>query len=172
MTKNKVKDLVKNSYDSTWGISVPSRFNDLFNSMQTLMDQVWNDWDMTGDAFIALQPEKSSIPKINVLESEEAYEVEIAVSGFDKNDLELEYKDGCLLIKFDSTSKKEDVEVPKKKWLKREISSRSFRRTVKFPMEINSSEINSTYDKDRAVVICILPKVLKTEPNTIKIKIN
>lgn len=162
-----------NTYDPRWGVSVPSRFNDLFNSMQTLMDRAWNDWNMTGDAFIALQPEKSTIPKINVLESEEAYEVEIAVSGFNKNDLELEYKEGCLLIKFDSTSDdKVEDDSPEKKWLKREISSRSFRRVVKFPIEINSSAINSTYDEDRALVTCVLPKVLKTEPTTIKIKIN
>jgi HSP20 family protein len=172
MTKIKMKDLVTNNYDSNWGVTFPSRFDELFNSMQTLMDRAWNDWDMTGDAFLALQPGKSSIPKINVLESEEAFEVEIAVSGFDKKDLELEYKEGCLLIKFDSKSKKEDVEVPNKKWLKREISSRSFRRVVKFPTEIDSSGIISTYDEDCALVTCVLPKVLKTEPNSIKIKIN
>lgn len=172
MTKNKMKDLMTNTYDPTLGVTFPSRFNDLFNSMQTLMDRAWTDWNMTGDAFIALQPEKSSIPKINVLESETAYEVEIAVSGFDKKDLELEYKAGCLLIKFDSTTKTEDDEPSDKKWLKREISSRSFRRVVKFPTEINSSEIKSTYDESCALVRCILPKVLKTEPTTIKINID
>lgn len=168
MNRNKKKDLM-GGYGSNMGVCDQGRFSDMFNRMYTLMDRAWDDWDLTGDAFYALQSDKSSLPKINIAETDDAYEVEIAISGFNKNDLELEFKDSCLFIK---TENKGNKNSENKKWLRREISSRSSRRVVKFPMKVNSSEIESTYDENKSLVTCILPKVKKTEPEVIKIKID
>lgn len=175
MRKNIKKDVARGNNDLFAGVLTPSRFHDVFNDMFTLMDHAWKDWDLTGDAYYALQPSKSSLPKINVSETEDVYEVSIAVSGFSKSDMELEFKDSCLLIKFDASSEidndsKEDT--TSRRWLTREISSRSFRRAITFPIEINGAGIKSTFDEDKSLVVCILPKVLKTEPETIKIKID
>ena len=154
--------------DSLGSLFNISRFDDLFDELYTVMDQTWNRWDLNSTAFHSLQP-KSKFPKINVSETDSAYEVEIATSGIDKNNLELEFRDSCLFIKAD---KSEDESSEDKKWLKREISSRSFRRTLQFPVKIDSASISSKYDEDKCLVICTLPKKKKNEPDTIKIDIN
>ena len=167
--RNKMKDIVKR-HNSPLGVFNDGHFNDLFTMMHNFMDRAWDDWDLTGDAFYALQP-KATLPKINVAETDYSYEIEIATSGIDKDNFELEFRDSCLFIKANKPeeNKSEDKE---KKWLRREISSRSFRRTIKFPTKIDSSSITSSYDEAKGIVICVLPKVKKEEPCTIKINID
>lgn len=167
--KNKMKDIVKKQ-SSPMGMFTDGHFNDLFTMMHNFMDRAWNDWDLTGDAFYALQP-KATLPKINVAETDSAYEIEIAISGIDKDDLELEFRDSCLFIKADKSEENES-EDKEKKWLRREISSRSFRRTIKFPTKIDSSSITSAYNNSKGTVVCVLPKVKKEEPGTVKINID
>lgn len=168
MTK-KMKDLIKRQ--NSMSLFDSGRFGNVFDMMRdfnSIVDKVWNDYDLTGDAFYALQP-KASLPKINVAETETAFEVEIATSGIDKDDLELEFKDSCLFIKVNKTEEKEEED---KKWLMREISSRSFRRTIKFPVKIDSGSIESSYDESKGLVRCTLPKISKEEPDVVKIKID
>ena len=175
MRKNKKKDVVCGNSDLFAGMFTPSRFHEAFDHMCSVMDRAWNSWDLTGDAFYAIQPSKSSFPKINVSETEDAYEVSIAVSGFSKSDMELEFKYSCLLIKLDTSTELDDASEEKefpRRWLTREISSRSFRRAINFPIEIDGTGIRSTFDEDKSLVVCTLPKVLKTEPEAIKIKID
>jgi len=165
MTKN-VKDLITSQHSLGRLFNV-SRFDDLFNELNKMVDYAWNDLDLDANAFCSLQP-KTKFPKINVSETDSAYEVEIAVSGIDKDNLSLEFKDPCLLIKADKVKEQEDSN---KKWLTREISSRSFRRTLQFPTTIDSESISSNYDESKGLVVCVLPKKKKINPETVKIKI-
>jgi len=165
MTKN-MKDLITRQHSLGRLFNV-SRFDDLFNELNKMMDYAWNDLDLDANAFCSLQP-KTKFPKINVSETDSNYEVEIAVSGIDKDNLELEFKDSCLFIKADKVKEQESEE---KKWLTREISSKSFRRTLQFPAKIDSKSISSEYDESRGLVVCILPKKKKIEPETVVIKI-
>lgn len=164
MTK---KDMIKKQ-DSLASMFDAYRFGPLFSELASIMDRAWSDRDLTSSAFCALQP-KSSLPKINVAETEEQFEVEIAIAGFDKKNLELEFKDDCLFIKAD---KSEENETEGKRWLQREISSRSFRRSIQFPSNIDADTISSAYDEDRGVVVCVLPKKTKIESGIKKIDIN
>lgn len=136
-----------------------SRFEDIF-------DNFWKDWTLDMRAFADLQP-KSSFPKINVVETDEEYEVEIALAGFDKDDLSLELKDNCLLIKAD---KKEESEDKDKKFLMREISSRSFRRMLKFPVKVDSDKIDCSFEN--GIVNCIIGKEDIEKDDLVKIKID
>lgn len=166
--KNKTKDIVK-QHNSDLSMFNSSHFPDLFAMMNNFMDKAWNDLDLTSDAFYALQP-KANLPKINLIETDSNYEVEIATSGVNKDDLELEFKDSCLFIKADKAEEK-DFKDDGKKWLIHEISSRSFRRAIKFPVKIDSSSITSTYNTSKGVVVCTLPKVKKEEPEVVRINI-
>lgn len=172
MRRNKKKDLASGDYDLFSGMFAPSRFHETFSHMCSVMDQAWNNWDITGDAFYALQPTKSSFPKINISETSDNYEVAIAVSGFSKDDMELEFKDSCLFIKLDDSKVTKEKDTSTRRWLTKEIASRSFRRTVSFPIEINKKAIFSFFDDKKSLVVCTLPKALKSEPDTVKIKIN
>ena len=142
-----------------------SRFGDIFDEF----DKLFRSWDLDMKSFADLQP-KAAFPKINVAETDEAFEVEVALAGFDKDDISMELKDNCLCVMAD---KKEEVseEDADKKYLMKEISSRSFRRALNLPKKVVTDDIKCTH-KD-GIITCTLmkeqPKVI--EDDTIKIDI-
>ena len=152
---------------SMGGLITTKRLNDLFDYMWSMVDDAWGNLDVR--AFDALQP-KTSFPKINVSETEDNYEIEVAVAGFSKDDLALELKDNALYIK---GVKKEEIESGSddKNVLKREISSRSFRRMVPFQREINIEKTDCTFED--GILKCIIgkKKVIEEDDSSIKIAI-
>jgi len=139
------------------------RFDDIFNSF---LDNFWGDWSLSMKAFEELQP-KASFPKVNVIDNPDNYDVEIAVAGFSKDDIELELKDNTLFIKAD---KKEECEGEDcKKYLAREIAHRSFRRVINFPAEINSEDISAKYED--GIIKCTIGKMAAVKPDSVKIEL-
>lgn len=157
---------------SLGGLPANYRLNDLFDYMCSLFDDAWGNLDVR--AFDALQP-KTSFPKVNVSETKDNYEIEIAVAGFAKEDLALEVKDNALYIKGEKQDETKDCcdddACSCKTFLRKEISSRSFRRMVPFQREIDSDNINCTF-KDGIVKCTIGKKGLKEDDGSIKIDIN
>jgi HSP20 family protein len=148
------------------------RFHDMIDNWE---EAFWNDvapWGWwTADVFKQIQPgsSKTSFPKVNVLDKEDSYLVEIAVAGFEKDDVSLELKDNCLFI---SAEKEEEVEDEKGSYVMKEIASRSFRRVVRLPKEVDQRKIECNY-KD-GVVKCFIGKkgVDKQEEKPLKIEIS
>jgi HSP20 family molecular chaperone IbpA len=140
-----------------------SRFGDMFREF----DEAFRNWDLDMKTFTDLQP-KATFPKINVAETDETYEVEIATAGFDQEDVSLELKDNCLCVKAD---KQEEVTDEGKKYLMKEISSRSFRRALNLPSKVMTDGIECTH-KD-GVIKCVLKKEapVAIEDGTVKIDI-
>jgi HSP20 family protein len=141
-----------------------SRFGDIFEEF----DKLWKSWDLDMKTFTDMQP-KAAFPKINVSETDDKYEVEVALAGFDKEDISMELKGNCLCIMAD---KKEEIseEDEEKKYLMKEISSRSFRRAVNFPTKVMTDDIECTH-KD-GIITCTLEKdVPVIKDDTVKIKI-
>jgi HSP20 family protein len=162
MTK-RTKDLVRRS---DFGGFFPARFNDLFDAFNKLMDEGWDN------KYFELQ-RKTSFPKVNVLETADTYEVEIALAGFNKEDVELELRENCLYIKVEKTDKcrcVDDCECnDNKNYLVREIAHRSFRRCLQFPMSIDTSKISTNFK--RGVLSCTLGKEIIDKPEVVKIDI-
>jgi len=167
-----MKDLVKRTTTSPMGrLFGLSRFHDnFFSRLESLMDEVWNGFNLDADLFDQIQP-KGAFPKINVKDSKCEYTVDIAAAGFDKNDVQLELKDNALFIKAD---KKEEEEAQEDGgvWLRREIAQRSFRRIVRFPEQVDPNEINCKYKN--GIISCSIGKVIhEPEKNdVVKITIN
>lgn len=140
------------------------RFRDRLDS---LFDQFFEDFfDIDLAIFDNLQP-KSSFPKVNVIESDDAYEVDIAIAGFDKDDIKLELKDNDLFIR---GNKQHDQHDETKRFLRREISSRSFKRIVRLPSKIDSDSIKAEYKN--GIIKVNIKKDKFDEPDKIEIKIN
>lgn len=158
MTKNE-RGLTIPRPDSLSRFFGKGRFEDIFDSF-------WKDLSLDMRAFVDLQP-KGSFPKVNVVETDEEYEVEIALAGFDKDQLALELKDNCLLIK---TDKKEESESTDRKYLMKEISSRSFRRMLKFPAKVDPKNIDCNFEN--GIVTCKIGKVHAECGDPIQIKID
>lgn len=148
-----------------------SQFDDFFKEVHDhfwhRFDAMFEKWDLDMKVFDQLQP-KSAFPKVNVLDNPTNYEIEIAVAGFDKDDVELELKDNTLFIKAD---KKEECtnEDECKKYLAREIAHRSFRRVINFPAEINSGDISAKYEN--GIISCTIGKMEAVKPDSIKIEV-
>lgn len=144
-------------------------FKDVFDPFFERFDSLWRDWDLSMNAFDQLQP-KSSFPKVNVIEKEDSYDIEIAVAGFDKDDVELELKDNAMLIKADKKEKHESEDAKSGvKYLTKEIAARSFRRTVVFPSEINSDDVSAKYEN--GIIKCRVGKVEEDKPSSVKIEV-
>lgn len=171
MGKERKRDLIVRP-GSMGGLPANYRLNDLFDYMCSVFDEAWGNLDVR--AFDALQP-KASFPKVNVLETKESYEIEIAVAGFAKEDLSLEVKDNALYVKGEKQKEGkiccDDDRCNCRTFLRREISSRSFRRMVPFQREIDSENTDCTF-KDGIVKCVIGKKIVKEEDGSVKIDIN
>lgn len=141
-------------------------FGDAYHSFRDMFTNRWlsvfdDDW------YELTLPKRGGFPKVNVSESDEKYDVEIAISGFGKDEVDLELDGNKLCIRAASCKEKKDEE---KKYLVREISSRSFCRVVNFPVKVDTEKVEATY-KDGVILVSV-PKVqnAKIEPLKIEIK--
>lgn len=159
------KDIVK-KVDSTSNLPTFGRFNDLFKDLWDMVDTFARDTRMSMSVFDEIQP-RGSFPKVNVIDNEDSYDVEIAVAGFDKEDINLELQDNTLFIKAD---KERCNENDCRNYLRREIASRSFRRVIRFPAEINTNEISAKYEN--GIISCKIGKVISEKPDSVKIEIS
>lgn len=104
---------------------------------------------------------RSSMPAVNVRESENAYEIELAVPGFEKSDLNVEVEKDTLKV----TSKKEQVSDEKNDKIRRmEFSYNHFERSFLIPEEADADKIKAK--SENGILYINLPK--KEEKGTAK----
>jgi len=80
-----------------------------------------------------LMQQKRKFPKLNISETDKYYIVDVALPGLDKKDIRLLLEDDKLTISSKLVKKKEETS---DNFLIREISSRSFCRTIAFPKKV------------------------------------
>jgi HSP20 family protein len=145
-----------------------SRFHDAFGDV---FGKFWNDFPHFYEMklFEDIQPFKSNFPAVDIWETDSDYHIDIAIAGFNKDEVQLELKENALLISAESNSECSNEGV---KCLKKEIARRSFRRAVRFPEKVDTEKIECSY-KD-GVINCHIGKVVpeKPEDTSVKIKIN
>ncbi|QEC80043.1 Hsp20/alpha crystallin family protein [Mucilaginibacter ginsenosidivorax] len=103
-------------------------FNDVF-------DSILND-SFLGDKLVA------RIPAVNISETENEFQVELAVPGLKKEDLKISLDKNVLTVS--SEKKTENVEEGKK-FSKREYSYNSFSRSFTLPESADHSKIEADY---------------------------
>ncbi len=122
---------------------------------QTWMPDIFNDFfDNTW-----MERPKATCPAINVLETPEAYKLELAAPGMTKADFDIHLdEDGDLVIKME---KKESSEA-KGHFLRREFSYTKFQQTMLLPDDTNREAISAKVEN--GILTVELPKVKKVEP--------
>jgi HSP20 family protein len=103
-------------------------FNDVF-------DSILND-SFLGDKLVA------RIPAVNIAETENEFQVELAVPGLKKGDFKINLDKNILTVS--SEKKTENVEEGKK-FSKREYSYNSFNRSFTLPESADHSKIEADY---------------------------
>ena len=90
---------------------LPSFFDRFFNN--ELMDWDYSNFSSTN----------TSLPAVNVKETDDDFVIEVAAPGMDKNDFKVNFKNNVLTI---SSEKKNETEEKKESYTRREFSYQSY----------------------------------------------
>lgn len=128
----------------------------LMNQDGNLFDRFFNN-DVFNPDFSTTN---TTLPSVNIKETEDKFEVEVAAPGFEKKDFNIELNNRELSI---SSEKKEENEQKEgTRYTRREFSYQSFKRTFTLPNTIASEQISAKY-KD-GVLRVEIPKLEEAKP--------
>ena len=119
---------------------------DLFNFGTMPIFRSWFD-DLIPEHF-------TNSPKVNVKETDKAYEIEIANPGFGKEDTKIEVKDGSLYVSM--TSQSEEGENDRNKYHVRQWSKSSYEESWYLPENVIEDQISAKHTD--GVLTITLPK--------------
>ena len=133
-----------------WGNLITS---DFFDNDEFFNDRLWN--------------KKLDEPALNIKETDDAYEVELAAPGFSKKDFDVNIDEGCLNISAEKSTSKEEEE---DNYTRKEFSYNSFEKSLRLPEGMKEEEVKATY-KDGILSFNLLKKVeaKKHDPKVIEV---
>lgn len=121
---------------------LPSVFDDMFNT----------DWLSSN---VGANTIGTSIPAVNVKETEDAFVVEVAAPGKKKDDFEVALNNNLLTISSE-VKEKHESEDKKEKFTRREFSYQAFKRSFSLPDTVDGAKIAANYEN--GVLRIALPK--------------
>ena len=143
------------------GGNMTSKDLSIFNSLRPFsigFDDMFDQFEsMLGNGGLAVQ---SNYPPYNIRKAgKDKYAIEVAVAGFNKDDVEVEYEDNLLTVKTKDVKRTEEKEGDEV--IHRGISQRSFARsfTIADDVKVNGAEL-----KDGLLTIScekIIPEIKK-----------
>lgn len=136
--KHKTMSLIKRN-ETGW---LPSVIDDMFK----------NDW-LGGTTNV--NSIGTSIPAVNIRETEDSFSVEVAAPGKVKEDFNIELDNDVLTISSEAKKEAEKTE-EQGRFTRREFSYSNFRRAFSLPDSVDSSKISATYKN--GVLEIALPK--------------
>jgi HSP20 family protein len=135
-----------------------SLFDDLFTR------DVWN-WGLANNSTT-----NTTIPAVNIKETADMFEVEMAAPGMRKEDFKVELEDNNLTISSEFQNQQEEKEG--ERYTRREHSYQSFQRTFTLPKNVvDVDQINARYEN--GMLRLLIPKreeAKQKPPRMIEIK--
>ncbi|SHJ34965.1 Hsp20/alpha crystallin family protein [Pseudozobellia thermophila] len=86
---------------------------------------------------------KRSEPALNIKETDEDYEIELAAPGFAKKDFEVTIDDNCLHISAEKSTSEEEKE---DNYTRQEFSYNAFQRSLRLPENVKQEAIKAKYN--------------------------
>lgn len=115
-----------------------------------LMD--WNQTNFSGT--------NTSLPAVNVKETDDDYFIEVAAPGMSKKDFNVNFQNNVLTI---SSEKKDEKEEKDDSYTRREFSYQSFQRSFTVPgNDVDSDKISASYEN--GILNIKLPKREEVKP--------
>jgi HSP20 family protein len=102
----------------------------------------------------------TTLPSVNIKESADGYEVEMAAPGFSKGDFRLELNHDQLTISSKKEVKKETRE--EEQFTRREFSYQSFSRSFTLPNTVEADKIKAKYEN--GILRVSIPKKEEAKP--------
>ena len=135
--------------------TVPAWTN-LFNEF---LNNDWNDWSLKN-----YSRTNTTIPSVNIKETADNFEIEVAAPGFEKKDFSIEINQGTLKI---SSEKMSEVDNNDESYSRKEFSYQSFCRSFSLPLTVNSEMIEAKYDK--GILSVVIPKREEAKPKPVRL---
>jgi len=111
-------------------------------------------------------PTMSTMPAVDVTETEKAFEIAAELPGMDENNIEVSVTDGVLTIKGE---KQEDQEEKKKDYYLSERTYGTFQRSFEVPKGVHLDKIEANFRK--GVLTVTLPKTAEAQKAEKKIAV-
>lgn len=112
-------------------------------------------WFDTNELFEDFFNNGKNLPAMNIKEDEKHFEIELAVPGFSKNEIEVSVEDGKLHVFAEKENKKMDEK--KEGYLRKEFSYNSFERLISLPPFVKKDEEVKAIYKN-GILKLVLPK--------------
>jgi HSP20 family protein len=133
------------------------------NYFPTFFDRFWNndlmDWNLTN-----FSESNSSLPAVNVKETNDEYCIEVAAPGMTKNDFKINLHNNVLTI---SSEKEEEKNEEKENYTRKEFSYQSFQRSFTVPENnVKSDAIEAAYSD--GILKVTLPKREEVKPKPMR----
>jgi HSP20 family protein len=138
----------RDSYLPTWS----NFFNDFLN-------RDWYDWSNQNFSLT-----NTTIPSVNIKETENDFEVEMAAPGMEKDDFKLEINNNVLTIS--SEKQTENKTEDGKNITRREFSYQSFSRSFAMPVIVDTDKISAKYEN--GILRVNIPKKEEAKPKPMK----
>ncbi len=136
----------------TYNNRFPRFFDDFFTKT---LDQRWNNNIST------------SLPAVNVKETEGGFELEVAAPGLKKEDFKVELNKDVLTISSEKEYKNEEKD-QEGKYTKREFKYQSFQRSFRLPEGVvNGEKIQAKYEN--GILYLSLPKREEAKPKAARL---
>jgi HSP20 family protein len=140
---------------SLGGLMSFDEFDNLFDDFLSRRWPRLMNWNMS----------ESGFPRVDILDHDNEIEVQAALPGVKKEDLDVTVTDQAITIR--SSSRQEKKEEEKGKYFRREIVQGQFQRTLPLPENVDGEKANASF-KDGILKVSI-PKTEKSKRKTIEI---
>ena len=125
-----------------------SLFGDFF-------DKEFSDWTTSN-----FSPTQTTLPAVNIKETDDNFEVVMAAPGMNKKDFKINLDDNLLTI---SSEKENDNEEKNEKYTRREYSYQSFTRSFTLPKNVvDATKISAKYENGELYIE--IPKREEAKP--------
>ena len=112
----------------------------------------------------------STLPAVNIKETENSYEVEMAAPGMKKEDFKIELDNNVLTISSERTEESQEGN-GKDRYSRREFSYQSFQRSFSLPKEVVDEDKIEAHYMDGVLQLSIPKKEMAKQKQPRKIKI-
>ncbi len=107
---------------------------------------------------------EGTVPRVNILETNEDFRVEVAAPGMNKEDFHLELDNDMLVIHSELTHENESSD--DKRYTRREFNYHSFKRTFYLPNTVESDKIEAVYKN--GILSLVIPKKEEAKKKPVK----
>jgi len=136
------------------------------NYMMPELENLFNN--VFKNNFFEREEELTTLPSVNVKETEDGFVLEVAAPGYEKENFDIEVENGIMTISATNEEKKEEKE---ENYTKREFNYTSFHRSFRLPEDtVDESTIKASYKNGILEVFIGKKEEVKPKPpKTIKV---